>query len=70
MICYYCESIEATTTRYGQPSCKECNETEIRAIQKPKEMSDQDKAFRLKLMMSAFKLAFEEDEEEANEQRD
>ena len=67
MICYYCESEPATTTRYSQPSCKECNETEIRAIHEPKEMDDQTKAFRLKLMMSAFDLAFKEDDEEDEE---
>lgn len=66
MICYYCESAVSTLVKYKKPICVECNDEEYRTISKPtsKELDDDTKALRLKMIMSMFKLAFAEKEEE------
>jgi len=60
-VCYYCESKPAVYRRHGKPSCSECHRAEIRAIVPPGELSEEEEALRLKLMLSAFRRAFEEE---------
>jgi hypothetical protein len=60
-VCYYCESKPADNRRHGKPACSGCHRAKIRAIVPPGELSEEEEAFRLKLMLSTFRRAFEEE---------
>lgn len=63
-ICYYCESQPGVHIRHTKPACTECNDKEIRTLSPPRHLTEEEKAYRLKVMMSAFRHAFEKDNEE------
>lgn len=67
--CYYCEESQSATEKFGQPICSDCNNHEIRTMQRfdPNE-TEEKKAWRLKHILGAFKFAFsEEDDDEEND---
>lgn len=59
-VCWYCEEAPATTTRSEKACCEECKEVRFTCSSPKYRFGDVDDAMGLKLMMSAFKLAFRE----------
>jgi hypothetical protein len=63
--CYYCGTNMAITEKFTKTICDECNKKEFRSIPCPDPNEpDSQKALRMKLMISAFDLAFSEKEDE------
>jgi len=59
--CYYCEKKKASTTKFEQPCCVSCSQRNISTVGHPEPLlNNQQMAKRLKIMMSTFRFAFEE----------
>ncbi|MCJ7983773.1 hypothetical protein MUB16_34840 [Priestia sp. OVL9] len=61
-VCYYCEETEAVNKRYGKPACEDCFEAQIHTSGRPQQLSEEEAAWRFKIILSTFKHAFSEKE--------